>query len=202
MSMVDPTERRPPITPQLALRVAVLGVLALALFGIVFFRLWFLQVLSGDQYLQQARDNRVRELSVQAPRGAVLDRNDQPLVENRVATIVKLDPERLPAAERDAAARWGQQMTARSRRPKGQKGPLIRIPDPATPELAVRFRRLARALNMSPRTIQERVVRSLVLVPYASVTIKTDVPATVRNYLLERSSLFPGVNVQKVYLRK
>jgi penicillin-binding protein 2 len=203
MSGVDPSGGRiPPITPQLALRVAVLGVLALALFGIVFFRLWYLQVLSGDQYLVQARDNRVRELSVQSPRGAVLDRNDQPIVENRVATVVKLDPERLPAAERDAAARWGQQMTARSRRPKGHKGPLVAIPNPATPELELRFRRLGRALNMSPRTIQQRVVRSLVLLPYASVTIKTDVPATVRNYLLERSAQFPGVNVQKVYLRK
>jgi penicillin-binding protein 2 len=203
MSAVDPSGGRvPPITPQLALRVAVLGVVAFALFGIVFFRLWYLQVLSGDQYLRQAHDNRVRELSIQAPRGAVLDRNGDPLVENRVATIVKLDPERLPASERDAAAQWGQQMTARSRRPKGKKGPLIAIPPATTPALATRFRRLARALNMSPRTIQERVVRSLTLVPYASVTIKTDVPATVRNYLLERSGLFPGIDVQKVYLRR
>ena len=69
MSSVDGSGGRvPPITPQLALRVAVLGVIAFALFGIVFFRLWYLQVLSGDQYLRQARDNRVRELSVQAPR--------------------------------------------------------------------------------------------------------------------------------------
>ncbi|MEA2381480.1 MAG: penicillin-binding protein 2 [Solirubrobacteraceae bacterium] len=194
--------RVPPITPQLALRVAVLGVIAFALFGIVFFRLWYLQVLSGDQYLRQARDNRVRELSIQAPRGAVLDRNGDPLVENRVATVVKLDPERLPTAERDAAARWGQQMTSRSRRPKGKKGPLIPIPRAATPGLQVRFTRLARALNISAQTIQERIVRSLVLVPYASVTIKTDVPATVRNYLLERSAQFPGVDVQKVYLRR
>jgi len=192
----------PPITPQLALRVAVLGVIAFALFGIVFFRLWYLQVLSGDQYLRQARDNRVRELSVQAPRGAVLDRNGDPLVENRVATVVKLDPERLPVSERDAAATWGQQVTSRTRRPKGKKGPQIRIPDPTTRNLVLRFKRLGRALNMSPRTIQERVVRSLTLVPYASVTVKTDVPATVRNYLLERSAQYPGVDVQKVYLRR
>ena len=203
MSMIDPvTERRPPITPQLALRVALLGVLAFALFGIVFFRLWYLQVLSGDQYLRQARDNRVRELRVQSPRGAVVDRNGEPLIENRVATVVKLDPEQLPTSERDAAARWGQQVTARSRRPKGEKGPPIPIPHAATPALQTRFRRLGRALNMSPRTIQERVVRSLTLLPYASVTIKTDVPASIRNYLLERSAQFRGVDVQKVYLRR
>ena len=203
MSIIDPSSGRfPPITPQLALRVAVLGVLAFAMFGIIFFRLWYLQVLSGDQYLREAHNNRVRALTIQAPRGAVLDRNGDPLVENRVATVVKLDPELLPASERDAAARWGQQMTARSHRPKGEKGSLIPIPKATTPGLALRFKRLARALNMSSETIQERVVRSLTLVPYASVTIKTDVPATVRNYLLERSSLFPGVDVQKVYLRR
>ena len=55
--MIDPVsasaeERRPPITPQLALRIAILGGIALVLFAIVFFRLWYLQVLSGDQYLQ------------------------------------------------------------------------------------------------------------------------------------------------------
>jgi penicillin-binding protein 2 len=201
VSQFEPSGGRvPPITPQLALRVAVLGVIAFALFGIVFFRLWYLQVLSGDQYLRQARDNRVRELSVQAPRGAVLDRNGEPLVENRVATVVKLDPERLPVSERDAT--WGQQVTARSRRPKGKKGPQIPIPEATTPNLVLRFERLGRALNMSPKTIQERVVRSLTLVPYASVTVKTDVPATVRNYLLERTAQFPGVDVQKVYLRR
>ena len=40
-------DRRTPISPQLAVRVAVLGGIALALFAVVFFRLWFLQVLSG-----------------------------------------------------------------------------------------------------------------------------------------------------------
>jgi len=69
-------------------------------------------------------------------------------------------------------------------------------------ELLDTYTSLARVLNMSPKTIQERVVRSLTLVPYASVTVKTDVPATVRNYLLERSAQYPGVDVQKVYLRR
>ena len=49
-----PEERRPPLTPQLALRVAIAGGFALTMFAIIFFRLWFLQVLSGEQYLAQA----------------------------------------------------------------------------------------------------------------------------------------------------
>ena len=200
--MIDPVhDRRPPISPQLALRIAFLGVLAFALFAIIFFRLWYLQVLSGDQYLQQANNNKVRVTRIPAPRGEIVDRNGEPLVRNRVATIVQMDPEKLPAAEREQAATWGQEMTARSRRPKEKQGPLIPMPPPATPELRGRFERLGQALGMSPRTIQARVVQSLVLASYANIKIKVDVPTTVRNYLLEHSEDFPGVAVEKTYLR-
>ena len=203
--MIDPVsadERRPPITPQLALRIAVLGGIALVLFAIIFFRLWYLQVLSGDQYLQQARDNRVRELRVQAPRGDVLDRDGNALVENRAATVVQLDPESLPSAERDAAATWGQKMTARSKRPKGHRGDLIPIPPPATPHLEQRFKSLARVLGMSPKTIQERVVESLAKLPYANVTVKVDVDVPKRNFLVEQPEAFPGVSVERRYVRR
>ena len=103
MAMMEPTDpRRAPITPQLAMRVAILGGIALALFAAVFLRLWFLQVLTGDSYRQEALNNRVRHILVAAPRGAVLDRNGNIIVDNRVATVVQLDPKSLLAAERDA----------------------------------------------------------------------------------------------------
>jgi penicillin-binding protein 2 len=202
--MIEPATdtRRPPITPQLALRVAVLGGLAFVLFAVVFFRLWYLQVLSGDQYLQQARDNRVREVRVQAPRGAIVDDAGRTIVANRTATVVALDPEKLPTSERSAAAHWGQLAGRRALRPKGKRGPAVPIPPPTTPQLARLFDRMARTLAMSPRTIQERVVRSLALVPYANVTVKVDVDDPTRNYLSERSELFPGVSVESRYLRK
>ena len=75
------------VTPQLALRVAILGGIALVLFAIVFFRLWYLQVLSGDKYLAEANDNRVREVKVEAPRGQIVDRNGTVLVDNRTALV-------------------------------------------------------------------------------------------------------------------
>jgi penicillin-binding protein 2 len=84
------------LTPQLALRVAVLGFLALALFAVLFLRLWALQVLSGDRYLAQANDNRVRTLRVEAPRGPVLDRTGKVLVRNVPGTRVELWPSDLP----------------------------------------------------------------------------------------------------------
>ena len=70
-------ERRPPITPQLAVRVAVLGGFAFVLFAVLFFRLWFLQVLTGDDYVVQARENRVRKVKIEAPRGNIVDRDGE-----------------------------------------------------------------------------------------------------------------------------
>ena len=84
------------LTPQLALRVAVLGFLALALFAVLFLRLWALQVLSGDRYLAQANDNRVRTLRLEAPRGPILDRNGRVLVTNTPGTRVELWPSDMP----------------------------------------------------------------------------------------------------------
>ncbi|TMK25888.1 MAG: hypothetical protein E6G62_03765, partial [Actinobacteria bacterium] len=68
----------------------------MALFAIVFFRLWFLQVLSGEQYVQQADANRVRDLPIAAPRGEILDRAGQPLVASRTTNAVQIVPSALP----------------------------------------------------------------------------------------------------------
>jgi penicillin-binding protein 2 len=89
---------RMPVSPQLALRVTILGSLALAMFAIIFFRLWFLQVLSGEQYVQQANANRARDLPIAAPRGQILDREGQPLVASRTTNAVQIVPSALPPA--------------------------------------------------------------------------------------------------------
>jgi penicillin-binding protein 2 len=87
---------RPPITPQLAFRVAVIGGFALVLFAVVFFRLWYLQILSGDKYLADANNNRVREIKVAAPRGVILDRDGREMVLNRPSLAVKVRPDEIP----------------------------------------------------------------------------------------------------------
>jgi penicillin-binding protein 2 len=94
-------ERRPTLTPKLAFRVAVIGGVALVMFSIIFFRLWYLQVLSGDNYVAAARENRVREIKVQAPRGEIVDRHGQLLVENRHSLSIKVTPDKLPQAKAD-----------------------------------------------------------------------------------------------------
>src|SRR5918994_5943424 len=96
-------ERPPPITPQLAVRVAVLGGFAFVLFSVLFFRLWFLQVLTGDDYVVQARENRVRKVKIEAPRGNIVDRDGKTLVKTRAAPVVQILPNSVPDAELEAA---------------------------------------------------------------------------------------------------
>jgi penicillin-binding protein 2 len=78
------------LTPQLALRVAVLGGLALLAFGVLFFRLWSLQVLSGEKYLNASQNNELRLIRVEAPRGPILDRRGRVVVANVAGTAVEL----------------------------------------------------------------------------------------------------------------
>ncbi|HXG77372.1 MAG TPA: penicillin-binding protein 2 [Gaiellaceae bacterium] len=88
------------LTPQLALRIGVLGALALAAFGLLLLRLWSLQVLSGDEYLNAAQNNQLRLVRVEAPRGPILDRNGRVIVSNVAGTAVRLWVSDLPRSGR------------------------------------------------------------------------------------------------------
>jgi penicillin-binding protein 2 len=183
MSSISPPEdRRAPITPQLALRVAILGGVALALFAIVFFRLWFLQVLSGDQYLAQASTNRVRNIVIQAPRGEMVDRRGHVLVGNRRAVAVVVSPPRLPA---DPLQRHRELVG------------LSRVIGVSTrPQRCRLGRDVVRAIEL------DCLIRQGVgVLPYADVTVKTDVPHDVAFALAERQQQFQGVSIQQVFLR-
>ncbi|MGI8864750.1 MAG: penicillin-binding protein 2 [Solirubrobacteraceae bacterium] len=184
--MIQPPEdRRPPLTPQLALRAAVIGSLALAMFAIIFFRLWYLQVLSGDQYVRQASTNQVRKLAIPAPRGQIVDRTGNILVDSKPTIAVQLSPSDLPKGG-PGRRRLFRRLAA-----------ILGIP---TKPARCRIVGLRHALRLP--TIQCDVAQQQALLPYANVTIKTDVPDDVHYYLAERQDQFPGVTVQQVWLRR
>jgi penicillin-binding protein 2 len=230
-------ERRPPITPQLAVRVAVLGGLAFVLFAIVFFRLWFLQVLSGEDYVSQARDNRVRKVRIEAPRGNIVDRHGTVLVKTRVAPVVQIVPSSLPdsvleqadefrkergeaekarlaaadqlrSLERDIRERRGG-ATRKQRRDRrrlarsARQAAPVAVPPVPVGELELRrlYRRLGHVIDVRPKVIHERVIEGVAELPYSNVTIRTAVNRNAFNYIRERREEFPGVEVEKQYLR-
>lgn len=51
-------------------------------FGIIFVRLWYLQIYKGELYEKFSNQNRLRKEVIQAPRGMIFDRNEELLVDN------------------------------------------------------------------------------------------------------------------------
>ena len=154
---------------QLSKRIKVLGIFALLLFGLIFFRLWYLQVLSGDKYLAEAQNNRTREVTVQAPRGEILDRDGKVLVGNRTALALQVHTDQLPGS-------------AQAPRPRPRAGR-----QPGRPGAA-------QGRQGDPQADQG--------VPGSPVTLKRDVPFDLVYFIRENQERFPGVSVDRVYVRQ
>ena len=89
----------------MAVRLGIFGVLAIVVFCALFFRLWALQVISGDQYLADAQNNQIRSFRLQAQRGPIVDRDGDVLVTNMPGTLVQVWPaalENVPYLRRNA----------------------------------------------------------------------------------------------------
>ena len=154
---------------QFALRVAIVGGGALVIFSIIFFRLWYLQVLSGDRYLAEAKNNQVREITVQAPRGEIVDRDGKVLVDNRTALALQVRTTELP---------------------RGNK------------VLAEELRKLGDVAGMTPEHIRTQIRKQTKESPASPVTLRRDVPYDLVYYLRENQDDFPGVSVDRVYVRQ
>ena len=96
MMRLNPIVPEPKKRSGVALRTAIIGGVGVALFAVLFFRLWSLQVVTGDKYLAEANDNRTREVRVRAPRGRILDRDGNVLVDNRTSMALQVDPTKIP----------------------------------------------------------------------------------------------------------
>ncbi|HZR92560.1 MAG TPA: penicillin-binding protein 2 [Gaiellaceae bacterium] len=93
----DPRVEQPYLfTPKMALRVAILGVVAIVVVGVLLLRLWSLEVLSGSKFRAEALDNQLRTVSLEAPRGPILDSRGRVLVRNVISKAVVVWPGDLP----------------------------------------------------------------------------------------------------------
>jgi penicillin-binding protein 2 len=153
---------------RLYLRVAVVGGVAAVLFAILFFRLWNLQIISGDEYLAEAKNNRTRELKVIAPRGDILDRDGNVLVDNRTSLALQLNTAKLPE-------------------------------DPA--EERAELARLGALAHMSLRKVRRTIAESEEVAAGAPVTLRRDVGYDLIAYVEENQEEFPGVAVERVFVR-
>jgi penicillin-binding protein 2 len=66
------------------LRINVIAVIVFGLFAVMVLRLWSLQVIDHRQYAAAVNTNTLRTVTVPAPRGLIVDRDDTVLAGNRV----------------------------------------------------------------------------------------------------------------------
>ncbi len=137
-----------PTHSQFAFRISALGIVALIAFAVIFFRLWFVEVLSGEAYLKEANANRAREIPIQAPRGRILDTNGHVLVGNRTILALQVQPDRLPKQ--------------RERRNKELRK-LADVADMPYDKIKREIREQVKLLPASPVTLQQKVDPDLVL---------------------------------------
>ncbi len=69
-------------------RLVGLCVLVGGVFATLLVKLWSMQLISGEEYAEQAESNRTSTVYTQAPRGRILDRNGQEIVTNRPSLTV------------------------------------------------------------------------------------------------------------------
>jgi penicillin-binding protein 2 len=169
------------------------------MFAIIFFRLWFLQVLSSHQYTLAATQNQIRSIDIPAPRGEITDRFGRVLVRSELGFDVEIEPPALPT-------------------PVGLNVNMLGVPH----DDAVIYHQLARVLGRSSRPARCRVdnpkhptqfewvelqpiacvvAQQLQQVPYDPVVVAKNVQPIVQEYLSERQNQFPGVAVKQVYQR-
>jgi len=72
-------------------RLLILGALMFSLVATLVGRLYYLQVVTGEEYKVAAVNNTVREVVEPAVRGLILDQAGRPLVANRTSLVITVD---------------------------------------------------------------------------------------------------------------
>ena len=165
-------------------RFATLGIIIIVVLAALLVRLWTMQVLSSDRYVAMAENNRVREISLEAPRGRIFDRNGVELVTNRSALAISVDPTYEDV--RDLLLRSRNADTA---------------DDPTRRELDEIFGELASMLGMTSSEVFEKVsdLKQEALRPRV---VSVDAPMDVVGQVLERQTEFPWARVDEIAVRE
>jgi penicillin-binding protein 2 len=172
--ILQPARKRRPSEDDsfIGIRVGVMLLLAFVLFGVLAFRLWYLQILSGDAYVSHATGNRVRTVMVEAPRGVVYDQDMERLVVNRAGLSVGLLAMDMCDPEEEAF------------------------------EFQTEISRLAALLDMPKSDLLEAYKKASKDPYVTYVIAEDVPEETVVAFLKEHSEDFRGVVVEKTYLRQ
>jgi penicillin-binding protein 2 len=93
MALPPPVDGKKRMIDPVKVRLSILGMLVFALFVGLFSRLWYLQVLDSAEFAAIAKENQVRRIESEPPRGRILTRSGGVIVDNKLSLAVSLEHE-------------------------------------------------------------------------------------------------------------
>ena len=157
-------------SPGFYVRVSLLGAVAVAMFAVLGFRLWSLEVVQGPRFAAAAGRQAFRIVDFPTTRAPVVDRNGRMLVSSAGDVALAVDARELGRI--DAHGRWQPSL----------RGWLL-------------LGRVARLTGVRRGVLMRRVRRGVVRSPYAPAVIVPRVRPLLSFYFDERATAFPGVHV-------
>ncbi|HKY13419.1 MAG TPA: hypothetical protein VJM33_00745, partial [Microthrixaceae bacterium] len=155
-------------------RLTIIGIVCISLFGSLFARLWYLQGVAQDEYEIQANAVHLRIIHEEGPRGRILDRNGKVIVDNRITLVLGLDRQALRGVDE-----------------KGRDAMFDRLADTLT-----EFGMPTKSAVIESRYADKRWG------PLEFVPVVTDLPAQdIELYLGEHAEEYPGVVVKRRSVR-
>jgi len=162
------------------LRLLILGALMFSLVMTLLGRLYYLQVVTGEEYKTAAVNNTVREVVEPAVRGLILDQAGRPLVANRTSLVVTVDKVILEREPDDGAAVIER------------LGEILDIP---AEDIADQLMPCGSEGAKPPPVCWNGT-------PYQPVPIAQDVDPQVALSIMEKGQLYPGVEAKLTAIRE
>jgi len=169
-------------------RIKTLYILILLVFGFYGFRLFTLQIIDGEEYIAQADENRISNVSIQTERGIIYDRNGIVLAKNAAAYNVMITPADLPTDE-GATQEIYRQLSE-----------VIDIPV-SNGELTDEVVRMFSPCN-TDLGIAEIVEIADTNAPYTPMEIKCDVDKMTAMLIESQSDEWPGITIEVEPIRE
>ncbi len=164
----------------------LIGIISV-IFTIYLIRLFSLQIVQGANYSAQAEENRIKNVSVQTTRGNIIDRNGFSLAENIPSYDVSITPANLPLD------------TGTTEEIFRELSLLIQIP-------VTNGVKNDQTVKTFSECVTDFGIKEIVLIgdtnaPYQAVKVKCNVDQKIAMEIKEKSSDWPGVNIDINFVR-
>lgn len=188
-------------------RLYFMRILIAIIFGLLLYRVHWLQNQSGTELSQLAEDNQFAILRTTAPRGVMFDRYGQPLAINESSFNVTITPAFLPDTREEIQAVY-ERLSLLTGVPVTNTVQQEALIAAANPELVSSYTRMAQIYGESPSATLdqagvvprlpdsiEAIVKENFYAQYVPAVITSGIPITLA-YTIEQESIFlPGVRV-------